>query len=343
MGEIDGMAAYSSDPVARVLRMFEILLRVAARRPDQRISRADLAHACECSVSTIRRAVDMLRAAHIPLDYDYAERTYRLEDRNWNLGLAALNEAQALTLHFALSLLSNASLPNTLGCRAHSTQELLRATVTPALRQRLDRMDALLHPVGGAARDYSRAPIELLSDAVLRQQTVQMLYDSRRSGRCESRLADPYRIDHREGRYWDMQAWCHRDRRVKTFALDRIAQARLSGQTFVRQPWDDNDQGVMGGLRDKDWIGVEVRFDAVIALYARERVWPFETVWEPLDDGSVVLRGQVRGVEGIVRELLSWRRHATVLGGPELRARMTEEAEAMAALYRVDAPSRDEK
>lgn len=341
--KIDSMAAYSSDPVACVLRMFVILLRIAARRPDQRISRQSLADECECSVSTIKRAVNTLRAARIPLDYDPAQRTYRLDDMGWNLSLAALSGTQALTLDFALSLLANTQPPGPLACRARSAQTLLRAAVPAAHRHRLEQTDTLLHPAGGLARDYSHAPLDLLWDAARRQQTVQMLYDSRNSGRCEQRLADPYRIDQREGRYWEMQAWCHRDRRVKTFALDRIEQARLSGQTFVVQPWDNSDRGVMGGLRDKDWIALEVRFDAVVAPYARARAWPFEAQWEEQDDGSVILRGQVRGAEGVVRELLSWRRHAAVLGSPELRAHMAEEVEAMAALYRPDARKRDEK
>jgi predicted DNA-binding transcriptional regulator YafY len=144
---------------------------------------------------------------------------------------------------------------------------------------------------------------------------------------------DPYRLDRRDGRYLEMQAWCHENRMVRTFALNRVLEARVTEETFAVREWNASDEGVVGGLRGGPLVGLEVCFDAVVAPFARERQWPFKATFEEGAGGSLILRGQVHGMDGIVRELLSWRHHVRVLGGPELRARMVEEVRALAALY----------
>jgi len=179
------------------------------------------------------------------------------------------------------------------------------------LQTLMQSLTSVLAEQGGLARDYSHAPLRLLLSA----------------------LTHPYRLDRREGRFLELQAWCHNNRTVRTFALDRILEARLTEQKFTLQDWNPSDEGVVGGMRDSCWVEVEVLFSAEVAPFARARRWPFKATFEETGDGGVILRGRVQGMEGIVRELLSWRRQATVLGGPELRTRFVEEVRAMADLY----------
>jgi predicted DNA-binding transcriptional regulator YafY len=255
------------------------------------------------------------------------------------------NDAMALALARGLLINTNAALP--FAAEIAAALEKATAGLTPALRSVLEAASHALTDQGGTARDYSHAPVGLLLEAISRRQTVEMEYESRSSRTRERRAVDPYRLDRRDGRYFELHAWCHRHQQVRTFALDRISDVRLTGQTFTPRPWDESDEGVVGGLRGGPPVLVEVRFDAVVAPYARERRWGFAVTFEecdrgecdrPGDDrrpppGSIIMRGVVRGVEGIVRELLAWMRHAEVLGGPALRARMAEEVRALAALY----------
>src|SRR5579871_3018589 len=329
----------SSDAVEQVLRLFTILHLVASRRDGQRIGRAQLARACECDIRTVIRAFILLREAQIPLDYDDVARTYTLPDKGWALTTSTLTASDVLALTLACSLLADETTP--FAEQTRTALEKVTMGMPHALRQLLEQTKQALQISGGMARDYSRAPLRLLLTATARRQTVEMLYDSRNSGLTERRLVDPYRVDMRDGRYLDMQAWCHKDRRVKTFAVDRVLEARMIDRKFSVQPWDDSDEGVIGGIRDGAWIDVTVRFDSEVAPYARDRTWPFDATFTNEEDGGVILQGKVRGTAGIVRELLSWRRHAVVLGGPELRARMAEEVQAMAAHY--DDPEKIEK
>jgi predicted DNA-binding transcriptional regulator YafY len=332
-----GVAAYyNSDAPARAARLFKIVTLVASRRSGERIGREQLASACECTGKTIQRDIQCLQSAQIPLEYDPVARSYALPRRGWSYPLVQMTATDAMALAMARGLLLNTAQPLPFTAEIAAALEKATSGLTPAMRSLLENAAGALSERGGTARDYSGAPVGLLLEAISRRETVEMTYESRSSGTCERRAADPYRLDRRDGRYFELHAWCHRRQEVRTFALDRIRDVCLTGRPFRPRPWDASDEGVVGGLRGGPMVAVEVRFAAQVAAYARERRWGFHATFEEVGDGAVVMRGMVRGTEGILKELMTWQRHATVLGGPELRRRMAEEVRAMAALYDGD-------
>jgi predicted DNA-binding transcriptional regulator YafY len=328
---------YNSDAAVRAARLFKIVTLIASRRTGERIGREQLAAACDCTVKTIQRDIQCLLDAHIPIEYDPEIRSYTLPARGWVYPLAPMTATDVMALAIARGLLVNTpALP--FAAEIAAALEKVTAGLTPALRSLLEAATNALADQGGSARDYSRAPVGRLLEAIAARQTVEMNYESRSSRTTERRAVDPYRLDRRDGRYFELQAWCHRRQQVRTFALDRIADVQLTGRTFTPQPWEESDEGVVSGLRSGSLIPLEVRFDPVVASYARERRWGFTVTFEDQADGSLVMRGVVRGTDGIIQELLSWKRLVTVLGGPELRAHIAEEARAIASLY-MDVPS----
>jgi predicted DNA-binding transcriptional regulator YafY len=327
------MPYYNSDAPGRAARLVKIVHLVASRRPGDRIGRERLARECECTVKTIQRDIQCLQSAHIPLEYDAESRSYTIGETGWSFSATGMTGTDVMALAIARGLL--ASAPSALPFAPQVAEALEKATVDlpPSLRAMLEEAANALSDQGGSARDYSRAPVGTLLDAISRRQTVEMLYESRSSRTRERRRVDPYRLSRRDGRYFELNAWCHRRQEVRTFALDRIYEVRFTGERFTVRAWDDSDEGIVGGLRGGALIPVEVRFDRQVAPYARERRWSFKTTFTEDADGATIMRGMVRGTEGILRELLGWMRHAEVLGGPELRARMADEVAAMAALY----------
>ncbi len=325
---------YNSDAAVRAARLFKIVTLIASRRPGERIGREQLAQACDCTVKTIQRDIQCLLDAHIPLEYDTITRTYTLPSRGWVYPVVQMTATDAMALAIARGLLVNTpALP--FAAEIAVALEKVTAGLTPALRSLLEAASGGLADPGGTARDYSQAPAGRLLEAIATRQTVEMNYESRSSRTTERRAIDPYRLDRRDGRYFELQAWCHRRQQVRTFALDRITAVQLTGRTFTPQPWEESDEGVVSGLRGGALIPLEVRFEPVVAPYARERRWGFTATFEDQADGAVVMRGVVRGPDGIIQVLLAWKRFAKVLGGPELRAHIAEEARIIAALYDV--------
>lgn len=211
----------------------------------------------------------------------------------------------------------------------------LRLACRPLCAGMMEALAETVVETQGLARDYSKAPLALLLEAIQRRKTVEMLYESYSSKTLMRRKVDPYLIDRRDGQFLELHGWCPIHQMVRTFALDRIYEALITEETFVRRPWKLERQGVVRGIRGGPPVRVEVRFDAVVAPFARARDWSFAATFteDTEEPGAVVMTGEIFGVEGMVRELLSWRYHAVVRGGPELRERMACEVKALAALY----------
>ena len=320
-----------NDPVSQVVRLFTILHLVAARRQGRAITRRQLADVCTCSIKTIQRDIEDLKSASVPIFWDEAEQSYVLPDKGWTLPTLLLTQTDALALALVRRLVAGTPM-FPFADQVATTLDKATAGLSPPLTALVEAAFAAWNEVDSTARDYSHVPLQTLVMATVRKRTIEMTYDSAASG-ISVRRVDPYRFDRRAGRYLDMQAWCHKSKIVRTFALNRVLEARMIDETFVLRPWDSSDEGVISGLRGGARVAIEVCFDKVVARSARERHWPFKVALEDLPDGSVVLRGEVQGLDGIVCELLSWRHHAHVLGGPELRARMIEEVRALASLY----------
>jgi predicted DNA-binding transcriptional regulator YafY len=280
--------------------------------------------------------MDDLHAVPIRLEWDRARGSYILPEDGWAVPLLSLKVRDVMALALARGLLASPTLPHANAVR--EAFEKVTAGLSPGLLKMLDAQAAAVR-VTGMARDYSHAPVAPLLGAIFGREQVEIDYDSRRSHERSWRRVDPYGLEDREGTYLELHGWCHRRQRVLTFALDRILGVRFTGERFEvnEGEWKSfvGQVGVVGGLRGGPETYVHVRFDPEVGPFARDLRWPagLRAITQP--DGCVELTGTVQGTDGMVRELLRWRRHAHVLGGRELLAAMQDEVKAMAGLYGI--------
>ena len=123
--------------------------------------------------------------------------------------------------------------------------------------------------------------------------------------------------------------------RVLNFALDGIRSVRTTGDTFtVPRTFSlaGHLQGAAGPMLGEP-AEIEIRFDPTVARWAKRRAWEFPHTLHDQSDGSLLMRGTVRGLLDIRKELLAWGRTACALQPAALRDAMREEARAIAALY----------
>ena len=324
-----------SDALAKLARLFKIVTLVTApAAKGQRLGRSALADACQCSPRTLQRDLALLAQAGIPVDYDAQTRRYRLLDTGWTFPLAALTPADALALALLRGLAAVPGTPH--GEALRQSLDKLTGSLPPALSALVEEAAAVVE-WGTPRRDYSQSPFDLLEEAARCRRTVELDYDSRSRAERTWRTVDPYRLEAREGQFWELHGWCHRRQAVRTFALDQVCGVRQAGASFeLRLPeWTTflETRGVIGGLRGEEPVPVDVLFVPPVAAYARTQQWPDGLFLAPDANGAVRLSGTAAGVSGLVPELLRWRRYCQVLGGPALRAAMTEEVHALAALY----------
>jgi len=134
-----------------------------------------------------------------------------------------------------------------------------------------------------------------------------------------------------------MHGWCRLRQQVLTFALDGVHGAAATGERFTKhgEEWAAfrGASSVVGGLRGGPPVDVRAVFDRDVASYALRRQWLDGLRVTAQADGTASLTGTAQGTDGLVVELLRWRRHVRVEGGLGLVAAMWEEVGAIAALY----------
>lgn len=328
------MASASTEALQRVARLFKILTLVRSQTPGRPLGRPDLAQACGCDVQTVHRDLRLLQEAGIPVEYDHARRAYVLPEKGWVFPIAPLTAEDALALALVRGIVATPGLPQADALRA--TLDKLTGSLPPALATLMREAAQVLQP-GRSPRDYSRAPVSELIAAAGAGQSVELDYHSRSRGERSWRRVDPYVVEARAGQFWELHGWCHRNAGVRTFALDQVFGMREAGEGFtVREAeWGAfaAAKGIVGGLRGGAAVAVDVVFLPPVAAYARDHRWPDGLRLERRGDGTAWLTGEAQGTDGLVAELLRWRRHCRVDGGPELRARMVEEVQALAGLY----------
>jgi predicted DNA-binding transcriptional regulator YafY len=325
--------AHPEEALTRAAALIKIIAMVSANPPGARLGRDELSFACGCQVRTIQRAIDVLKTAGIPIEYDRRSHSYTLPDKNWSFPVVTLLPQDVLALALAQGLLAAPGTPHQAALLA--TLDKATAGLPPALRTLLEKASAAVRPAS-LARDYSQAPLQPLIQAAAARHSVKIDYLSYSSGRSWRRV-DPYAVEPRSGQLWELSAWDEKRGEIRTFALDRVLAMRDTGESFaIREAaWAAfaGASGVIGGLRGGSPEPVDVLFALPVAPYALARHWPDGLACAAQSDGSARLTGSVQGLDGICAELLRWRRHAQVLGGPALRERMREEIEAMRSLY----------
>ncbi len=324
--------------VTRVTRLLKIITRLRQRRPAEQIGRKLLADEFGCDLRTIQRDIELLQVSmHLPLIYDRASKTYLLKsecDASLSINLTA---EEALALALARGLLTAPGFP--LKEAVLAALDKVICQLPPAVQDVLDQSERNFR-ADTLARDYSQAPLAPLVEAARTRQTLELYYQSRSSRQLTWRRVDPYEVALRNGQNWELHGWCHTRQAIRTFALDKILQMHPTSATFTRceQAWKafQDVGGVLGGLRGEAPISVEVVFNADVAAYALDRQWPNTLRLTVMPDGCVQMTGTAQGTAGLVVELLSWRRHVVVKGGPELRAEMEAEVQAIAVRYKED-------
>ncbi len=328
------MASASTEALQRVARLFKILTLVRSQTQGRPLGRRELAEACECDARTIQRDLRLLQEAGISVEYDYRCRAYVLPEKGWVFPIAPVTAEDALALALARGVVGMPGLPQPKALLA--ALDKVTGSLSPALTELMRQAAQVVRP-GRLTRDYSRAPVSELVSAASTRQAVELDYQSRSQGERSWRRVDPYAVEARAGQFWELHGWCHRNAGIRTFALDQVFGVRQIGATFtVREAeWAAfaASQGIVGGLRGGPAVDVNVVFLPPLAAYARDHAWPAGLHLEMQDDGNARLIGTAQGTDGLVAELLRWRRHCRVDGGPELRARMAEEVQAMATLY----------
>ncbi|GAC1454430.1 MAG: YafY family protein [Ktedonobacterales bacterium] len=283
-------------PTTRVLTVLELL------QSHHRITGVQLAERLEVDVRTVRRYITMLQELGIPVQ---AERgrygAYRLlpgfklpplmfsEDEALALTLGLLT-ARRLGLTLATPAVEGALakvervLPATLRARVQAVQETVRLDLVP--------------PAAAPAN----AVVVTLSTAAQQGRWVALRYRSARSQDSE-RIVEPYGLVYQSGR-WYAPAYCHLRAGLRLFRLDRVMEAQLREETFVRPLNFDSLAFVHQSLATAPgtWL---VRAVLDTTLERARQVVPAQQATLAVTDEGVELRCYAEDLDWMARFLIS--------------------------------------
>lgn len=310
-------------------RLFQLCARFDTRRNGERLTTRILAEICDCSSKTIQRDLGLLREIGVPVEWDAGQGSFVLQGQ-LPFRQIELTLGEVLALCLARESLAQPDEPLT--WQAQGVFDSIARLLPAPLREELEAAQNTISVRDGTKRDYNAVPLLPLHRAVKERRTVQMRYYTQSRGEESTRSVNPYKVVQRNG-YWNLIAWCHQRREIRLFSLDMIRGVEPTDRHFEVCPDFDLEiylHGSISAMRG-DLTTIRVLFDARIASWARRHRWSFPHTVSDAANGSLMLHGEVSGLEEIRNELLRWGASVEVLEPLELRQAMHREALAIAA------------
>ena len=324
-------ARSSRPPLARMLRIHEELRR------GRLVNCTGLGRDLEVCRKTIVRDLAFMRdQLDLPVEFDARLQAYRYTHPVNAFPTVQVTEGELMAL-----LVAQRALEQYRGTPFHRQLEIAFGKLTEGLREKIsfspaDELRAVSFRNIGLGRT-DLAVFNTLSAAVLMLQGVEFAYKKSGQTRSDRRRVQPYHLAHREN-LWYLIALDEERGVLRTFALPRIADARVTGNTFT-PPEDFSAEkffaralGVLGGEGD---YRVVVRFTAAVADRVREREWHESQAMRDLPDGRLELSLRLGALAEVSRWILGWGESAEVIAPPELRTQLRATTHALAALYRA--------
>jgi predicted DNA-binding transcriptional regulator YafY len=243
----------------------------------------------DCHERTLRRDLDALSRAGFPIhDERVNGKSWWILDENHRAFPVPLTADELFALECGREALR--PLENTLvGDSLKRLYGKVHAALPAKQREFLTSLRSAIQIAPLAHRAVpDPATADALRQAIDRGRTIEMRYASTRPHRRRRRKADPYRLYYHDD-YLYLIAYCHVNREVRLFRVDRIQALRVTDRPFERFMYfriEDFFRGAFGVYRGKPEPVVLV-FEPGAARWVRERRWHPSQKVDPLKGGRI--------------------------------------------------------
>lgn len=292
-------------------RLFQILYLLMAKNG---IQVSELADKTEVSTRTIRRDIDALSAAGVPI--------YTTRGRHGGVHLmpgfvldkSLLSGAEQDEILYALKSISATGVQN----------DLLSRLEGQFGRQNADWIDIDFSFWG--APEQQRQLFTHLKESILSCRMLRFDYYGT-NGTHTVRTVQPYRLCFR-GMNWYLQAFCMDRQDFRIFKLSRMHEIELLEQTFVRE---GAPPSLSHGDGNVPMLSLHLRFTAAVSYQVYD-AFPPEAI-EVLQDGCLEVQQVFPDTPWVLQFLLSFGAEVTVLAPIHLRQKLAKEAKKICERY----------
>ena len=164
------------------------------------------------------------------------------------------------------------------------------------------------------------AVMDTLAKATTKQRQLELIYRKPGQARSEHRTVDPYHLANINGE-WFLFGFDHLRKAIRTFAVVRIKEARVSGRGFVRPEKFSVEKTLrdsFGVIAGQGTHQVIIRFHRSVADYIREKRWHPSQKLQELPKGVLEMRLKLSSLAEIERWILGWAGYAIPVSPPAL-------------------------
>jgi predicted DNA-binding transcriptional regulator YafY len=303
--------------LARQLKLMNIL------ETRQQIAVPQVAEELECTVRTVYRDLKVLENSGVPI---YQERRGRAA--RWRV-VDGYKRRLSVTLSWPemVALLLGRDAAGVLAPAAESAVAKVAEAAPKEIGARALRLAGRISGAAGPVRRHDADLLRTMVDAIERNETVHIRYRKPGAREASARNFDPYQLHVHAGAVYVL-GFCHLRERVRTFLLDRVAEASHTGALFAaRAPFDAKEMlhGAFG-----PWQGearrISLRFDPSVAhLAAESQMHPTQkSQWT--SDGALDLELRAPLCPALVRWVRGWGAQVQVLSPAALAQRVRSRA-----------------
>lgn len=297
------------------------------------VSRSTLERKLECGRATVMRIIEDLRDYGAPIEYVREQNGYRYAPGvAFELPGIWFNASELHALLAAQKLLAEAE------------PGLLDETLAP-LKCKIDRILQAEHLGGGeiarrvrilrmAGRGAGRC-FNAATTALIERKRIRIEYHGRSKGDVTHREISPQRLVHYRDN-WYLDAWCHLRKGLRSFALERIRQAKLSTRSALNVSESKLDEhfatayGIFAGTPKQVAL---LRFTAERARWVADEQWHPRQAGRFLEDGRYELQVPYSDSRELVMDILRHGPDVEVVGPSELRVAVAETLRAASGRY----------
>lgn len=320
-----------TEQVRRATRLIEIERRLRAN--PQGLTVRDLALGTGYSRRTIQRDLNALESELGAPLVEAGGRRWRLLPGSTPIGAVrfSLHEARAVYLAVRL-LLRHAAERDADGISAlEKLADALPPPISAQVQAAADQLKA--KPARNAQREVLRTITEAWAGSV----TIDVRYRSQQARAIRRTFLDPYLIEpSTNGAATYVIGYSHAHHQTRTFKVDRIQSARLTGRTFVAHGTAeivDRMARSWGIVYGDDEYEVTVDFSPEVADRIAETSWHPSQRLTRLPGGGVRLDLRIPSFLEFVPWVRSWGSAACVVAPAELRDEVAADLLAAAQRY----------
>jgi predicted DNA-binding transcriptional regulator YafY len=304
------------------------LAEMAASR-HKGVSLVEITEEFGVNMRTAQRMIRGLEAAFPSIEFSTDQdrrRWWKLDDTKF-LRMQGIRDSELAALDMSIRRAQREGATNDVAALISLRDRLLAAMPTSHARRAEVDAGAMLEAQGYACRPGPRVKVEAkvmgaIAVAIKAPFSLTIAYQGANDDTAQDRLVEPY------GMLLGIRPYLiARDtgngRAFRRFRLDRIASARITGQSFTRDPDFDLDayaaQSFGSYHSDKEYRPVIWRFAPSAAAAAREFVFHPNQVVTDEPDGSLRVTFTASGWVEMAWHLYQWGDQVEVIAPPDVR------------------------